>query len=135
MAQFNGSDGSVTIETASGGGGDTILLHITSWAFDMVRRENDVTEFDTVSGWDATLPGTTKISGSLEGMYQDAAEDPLDAAHIVAKNIHLVLKADANRTFTFANGVNLTNLSFQNELGVPSRWTAAFSSSVKPAIA
>ena len=136
MASFNGSGGSVTIETTDGG--NVILLHISGWAFDWPREDHDITEFATATGWKAKTPGLTKITGTLEGFYQDAGEDPLTAAEVVQDAIHLVLLADSSRKFTFpaaTGGVNLTNLSFQTETGTPNRWTAAFSANVKPTIA
>jgi predicted secreted protein len=133
MASFNGSSGSVTIETAKTDG-TVILLHISGWAFDWAREKHDVTEFATTTGWKAKVPGLAKITGSLEGFYQDAGEDALVAADVVQDSIHLICKADASRTYTFEDGVNLTNLSFQTETGTPNRWTASFSSSVAPAI-
>lgn len=134
MASFNGSEGSVTIETAASAG-DTILLHTSAWSFDWTREPNDVTEFDSAPGWKDTLPGLCKITGALEGFYQDAGEDALVASRIIAKNIHLVESANASRSFTFTDGVNLTNLSFQTEIGTANRWSASFSASVKPTIA
>jgi predicted secreted protein len=134
MASFNGSSGSVTIETVSAGG-NIILLHISGWTFDWPREQQDITEFDTVTGWKAKTPGLTKITGTLEGFYQDAAEDALVAAEIVADSIGLVLAADGSRKYTWTDSVNLTNLSFQTEVGVPNRWTAAFTTNTVPTIA
>lgn len=133
MASFNGSSGSVTIEDNAAG--TAVFLHISGWTFTWDREKHDITEFATTAGWKAKTAGLTKITGTLEGFYQDAGDAALSAANLVLDAIHLVLNADASRSYTFTEGINLTNFNLQTEVGTPNRWTSGFTANVAPTIA
>lgn len=133
MAAFTGSGGSVTIE--AGGGAEVVLLHISGWTMDWSRDVLDVTDFDSTTGWNETQVGLAKITGTLEGFYQDKDDDALVISEVL-NPVELVLLADANRKFTFAdNGSIITGMSFETEVGAPNRWTATFSANVAPTVA
>lgn len=132
MAAINGVTGSVSlVEGASG----EILLHVDRFSMSAPREMSVVTTFDSTDGWDDQTPGLVKWTGNLEGFYQDAGGDALVASEIQTDTATLVLTASTGRTYTWTANAVIRDLNFDVEVGVPGRWTAAFSGNGPPAIA
>jgi len=134
MASFSGKSGAVTLD-AGGAGADVIFFHISGWTMDWSREDHVITDFDSTEGWDDVTVGLAKITGTLEGFYQDAAEAALDEADLILDGMDMVLTAKSGKTFTFSACVDLRNFNLTSEVGVPNRWTASFVANAAPTIA
>lgn len=130
MAAIMGNTGSVSYTV----GAQEVFLHLNAWTLEYAREDHDITEFGA-TGFKAKTVGLTKITGTLEGMYQDSAEDALVASEANADGATAVLTHASGKTYTITAGCNLTNISFSTETGVPNTWTASFDADVTPVIA
>jgi predicted secreted protein len=132
MAAITGSAGSVSLDEGASG---EIFLHVDRFSMDAPREMHDITDFDTVTGWSDMTPGLVKWTGTLEGFYQDAAEDALVATELNTDTADMVLTASTGRTYTWSGVVTIRDVNFTTETGVPNRWTAAFTANGSPTIA
>ncbi len=131
MSAINGVTGSVSL--VEGGSGE-ILLHVDRFSMLGPREMHVVTTFDSADGWDDQTAGLVKWTGTLEGFYQDAEGDALVASEIQTDTATLVLTASTGRTYTWSSNAVIRDLDFNVGVGVPGRWTAAFSGNGQPTI-
>jgi hypothetical protein len=130
MASIMGNTGNVSYQV----GAQEVFVHLNGWTLDYARDEHDITEFGS-SGWKSKTVGPTKITGTLSGFYQDSAEDALVESEANADGATAVLTHASGKTYTITAGCDLTNISFNTELGAPNTWTAAFTADIAPVIA
>lgn len=133
MAAINGTTGSVSVK-AAGGAGTEIFLHIDLFSMDAPREDHEITTFDSTAGWEDKTVGLVKWTGTIEGFYQDASEAALSTAEINTDTARLVLTSSTGRTYTWTDNATIRDVSFATEVGVPNRWTAAFTGNGSPAI-